>query len=478
MPLTTSPSYSFTMRLKSSNKPGILGTVTSTIGTLGGDIGAIDIVSVNKNQVIRDYTINAINIHHSVEIADALNEIKDVEVTSVSDRTFLIHIGGKISIENKIPLKTRADLSRAYTPGVARVCTEIAKDKSKAYRLTIKRNTIAIVTDGSAVLGLGDIGPEAAMPVMEGKAMLFKEFGGVNAFPICLDTKDPDEIVNTICNIAPTFGGINLEDISSPRCFEIERKLKERLEIPIFHDDQHGTSIVVLAATLNALRVVHKKLSEIKIAICGAGAAGLATARLLHSAGARNIICVDSTGIISKGREKNMNVVKESILEITNPNNDTGSLADAMRGADLFIGVSSPDIVSEDMVKSMAKDGIVFALSNPIPEIAPELAAPHVRIVGTGRSDFQNQINNVLCFPGLFKGLLDCNATTINHEMQIAASEAIANVIKPQQLSEDYIIPSVFDKRVAEKVSKAVIRAARKTKVARRSPRKRGIEMW
>ncbi len=469
-----SPSYSFTIRIKTQNRPGMVGTITSTIGRLGGDIGAVDIVSVAKGFVTRDYTVNAGDVKHSSAIVEELNRIEGVEVVSVSDRTFLIHLGGKISIENKIPLNTRDDLSMAYTPGVARICVEIARDRSKVHKLTIKRNTIAIVTDGSAVLGLGDIGAEAALPVMEGKAMLFKKFGGVNAFPLCLDTKDPDEIVETVVRVAPVFGGINLEDISSPRCFEVERKLSERLDIPVFHDDQHGTAIVVLAGVMNALKVVNKALEDIRIVICGMGAAGIACTRLLRSAGATKILGVDSAGILYRGRKERMNVEKEAVAEITNPDNERGTLADALKGADLFIGVSSPGILTPEMLKGMNADPIVFALSNPTPEISPEAAEPYVKIMATGRSDYQNQINNVLCFPGLFKGLLECNASTINHEMQVAASEAIASVITQDELSVDYIIPSVFDERVASRVAKAVIRAARETGVARRNPKKKG----
>ncbi|VAV84252.1 NADP-dependent malic enzyme [hydrothermal vent metagenome] len=469
----TSPSYSFTIRLKAVNKPGMVGLVTSTIGEMGGDIGAVDIVSSEKDGVIRDYTLNSNGVKHAERIGDALGELDGVEVKHVSDRTFLMHLGGKISIENKVPLNTRADLSMAYTPGVARICEEIAKNKENAYKLTIKRNTIAIVTDGSAVLGLGNLGPEAALPVMEGKAMLFKSFGNVNAFPICLNTNDPQEIIETVERISPVFGGINLEDISSPRCFEIERALTKSLDIPVFHDDQHGTSIVVLAGIINALKVVGKDIKNVKIVVCGMGAAGIACTKLLVSAGAKNILGLDSTGIVSKGRIKKLNKEKQSILEITNPNNEDGTLSDAMKGADIFIGVSSPDVLTVDMVKTMAEDSIIFALSNPDPEISPDIAAPHVRIMATGRSDYPNQINNVLCFPGLFRGLLDSNAHLINNEMQLAASNAIATTIADDQLSEDYIIPSVFDERVAKRVAKAVIKVATDTQAARRTPKKR-----
>ena len=472
MPLT-SASYSFTVRLKAMNKPGMVGVITSNIGTLGGDIGAMDIVRVGKDHITRDYAINTSSVDHSHKIVEALGGVDGVEVVSVSDRTFLIHLGGKIEVTSKIPLSTRDDLSMAYTPGVARVCKEIAADKEKVYKLTIKRNTVAIVTDGTAVLGLGDIGPEAALPVMEGKAMLFKRFGGVNAFPICLDTKDPGEIIDTVVRIAPAFGGINLEDISAPRCFEIEKELTDRLDIPVFHDDQHGTAVVVLAGVINALKVVGRKLSEVRIVICGMGAAGVATTRLLLSAGAKNIVGVDSTGIVSKGRDK-LGGVKKMVAETTNPDGITGGLHDALKGAHVFIGVSVPGRLTVDMIKTMATDPIVFALSNPTPEIEPELAAPHVKVIATGRSDFQNQVNNVLCFPGIFKGLLACNASTINYEMKAAAAHAIASVISDDELSEDYIIPGVFDERIARSVERAVINAAIETGVARREPRGKG----
>jgi malate dehydrogenase (oxaloacetate-decarboxylating) len=466
-----SPSYSLTIRLKALNKPGMVGKITSTIGTKGGDIGAIDIVKVDKGAVVRDYTVNASNVSHSTEIMNALNEIEGVEVVFFSDRTFLIHLGGKIQIENKIPLNTRDDLSMAYTPGVARVCKEIANDKSKVYNLTIKKNTVAIITDGTAVLGLGDIGPEASIPVMEGKAMIFKKFGGVNAFPLCLNTKDTDKFIETVVRVSPIFGGINLEDISSPRCFEIEYRLRELLDIPVFHDDQHGTAVVVLAGLMNALKVLGKNLEDLRIVVCGMGAAGIACCSLLKTAGAKNILGVDSTGILHRGRDKNMNEIKTKFAEITNPDNEKGTLSDAMRGADIFIGVSSPDIVTIEMLKTMARNPIVFALSNPNPEIDPFVAEPYVTILATGRSDYQNQVNNALCFPGFFKGLLDCNAKTITYEMKVAAAESIASVIADDELSEDYIIPSIFDERVADHVAKGVVKAAIETGVARRKPK-------
>ncbi len=472
MTINGSQGYGFTVRIRSVNQPGMVGLITSTIGQMGGDIGAIDIAAAGKKSVTRDYTINARDVEHSRIIIEKLRKIKGVEVLNISDRVFLTHLGGKITIENKVPLKTRDDLSMAYTPGVARVCEEIAKDPYKVYNLTIKGSTVAIVTDGSAVLGLGDIGAEASLPVMEGKSMLFKKFAGVNAFPIALATKDVDEIVETVVRIAPIFGGINLEDISSPRCFEVEQRLAERLDIPVFHDDQHGTAVVVVAAVMNALKVVGKALGEIKIVVCGLGAAGISCIKILHASGARNIIGVDSGGILYRGRKGRMNEVKRELLEVTNPGDEKGTLEDALRGADLFIGVSGPDILTVDMLRSMNRDAVVMALANPLPEIDPHLAAPHVRILATGRSDFPNQVNNVLCFPGFFKGLLQCHAREVNMEMKLAAAKAIASVVRRDELSEDYIIPGVFDERVAPAVAEAVIRAALKTGASRRAPRK------
>jgi malate dehydrogenase (oxaloacetate-decarboxylating) len=445
----------------------MIGRITSAIGGAGGDIGAIDIARSNRNFVVRDYTINACDEAHSRSIADAVRDVDDCEVMSMSDRTFLLHLGGKITVENKVELKTRDELSMAYTPGVARVCTEIANDHEKAYRLTIKANTVAVVTDGTAVLGLGDIGPEAALPVMEGKAMLFRRFGGLSAFPICLATKDVDEIVETVVRISPGFGGINLEDISSPRCFEIEERLKATLDIPVFHDDQHGTAVVVLAGLMNSLKLVGKKFEDIKAVVCGAGAAGTACAKLLLSAGVRNIVVVDTAGAIYKSRPEHMNDAKRALAAMTNPHDERGKLSDVMTGADFFLGVSSPDLVTPEMLKKMSRDPVVFALSNPNPEISPDLAQPHARVVATGRSDYMNQINNVLCFPGLFRGLLRCRASVITKEMLVAVADAIASVVSDDELTEDYIIPSVFDKRVAERVSTAVIKTAIESGLAR-----------
>lgn len=463
-----SASYSLTLRLKINNRPGMLGKITSLIGEVGGDIGAIDIQGFEKGHIIRDITVNVRDSEHGETLVKALNALDGITVINVSDRTFLMHLGGKIRIANKVPLTTRDDLSMAYTPGVARVCMAIANDVENAHKLTIKRNSIAVVSDGTAVLGLGNIGPEAAMPVMEGKAMLFKEFGKIDAYPICLATQDTEEIIRTVKNIAPGFGGINLEDISAPRCFEIEARLKKELNIPVFHDDQHGTAVVVLAALINALKIVNKKMANLKVIVSGVGAAGVACSKILMAAGVKNIIGFDTSGAIYKGRAKNMNSMKEWFAENTNPETLQGTLNEAMKGADLFLGLSGPGTVKVDDIKQMAKDAIVFAMANPTPEIMPEEALPHVRIMATGRSDYPNQINNVLCFPGIFRGALDCHATDINEEMKLAAAEAIASVIKDEELHEDYIIPGVFNTAIVPAVSKAVVEAANKTGVSRK----------
>ncbi|MBY0357355.1 MAG: NAD-dependent malic enzyme [Candidatus Obscuribacterales bacterium] len=465
-----SASYSLTLRLKIRNLPGMLGAVTSKIGEVGGDIGAIDIAGFEDNHIIRDLTVNVRNEEHGDNVVKELKTMENIQVVHVSDRTFLMHLGGKIRVTNKVPLATRDDLSMAYTPGVARVCMAIHNEPENAYKLTIKRNTVAVVTDGTAVLGLGDIGPEASLPVMEGKAMLFKEFGKVDAFPIALNTKDTEEIIKAVKYIAPVFGGINLEDISAPRCFEIETRLKQELDIPVFHDDQHGTAVVVLAALINALKIVKKDISELKIVVTGVGAAGVACSKILMNAGAKNIIGFDRQGAIYRGRTDHMNFMKEWFAENTNPSAFKGSLKEALEGADLFMGLSGPGTVEAKDLAKMNRDPIVFAMANPTPEVMPEEAAPYVRIMATGRSDYPNQINNVLCFPGIFRGALDCQATDINEEMKLAAAEAIASVIQPKELCEDYIIPGVFNPKVAESVAAAVVKAAIKTGVARREP--------
>jgi len=468
MERSPSDSYSLTLRVKLSSRAGTLGEVATAIGKAGGDIGAIDIVSVGRDYIIRDITVNTVSSEHEDTIVDAVKAIDGIEVLQVSDRTFLMHIGGKIEVVSKLPLKTRADLSMAYTPGVARVCEAIHKDPEKVFTLTIKKNTVAVVTDGTAVLGLGDIGPAAALPVMEGKAMLFKEFAGVDAFPICLNTKDPDEIVRTVKAISTAFGGINLEDISAPRCFEIEERLKEELDIPVFHDDQHGTAVVVLAALINALKLVGKQMNEIKVVVNGVGAAGVACTKIIMHAGVTNIIGCDQHGSLYRGRKENMNRVKEWYAENTNPNAEQGTLHDVIKGADVFFGLSVPGVLSVEDVQQMAEKPIVFAMANPTPEIMPEDAAPYVAVMATGRSDYPNQINNVLCFPGIFRGALACRARSINEEMKLAAAHAIAAIISDHELHPEYIVPSVFDKRVAEAVAHAVEEAAYQTHVARR----------
>jgi malate dehydrogenase (oxaloacetate-decarboxylating) len=466
-----SASYSLTVRLEIRQRPGMLGRVTSAIGTAGGDIGAVDLVETTRERVTRDITFNCRDSDHGHEIVTRLGGVAGVRVVNVSDRTFLMHLGGKIEVRSKVPIRTRDDLSMAYTPGVARVCLAIREDRQRAFALTMKQNSVAVVTDGSAVLGLGDIGPEAALPVMEGKAMLFKELAGVDAFPICLATKDPDKIVETVKLIAPTFGGINLEDISAPRCFEVEERLRKELDLPVFHDDQHGTAVVVLAALLNALRLVKKDPKKIRVVVCGVGAAGTATIKILLSVGARHIIAVDEHGTLSRGREVGMDFMKRWVAEATNPRNLRGRLSDAVQGADVFIGLSVPGVLTVKDVRSMAKRPIVFAMANPVPEIQPEAALRHVAVMATGRSDYPNQINNVLCFPGFFRGLLDCRARLVDDEMKISAARAIAECVRPDELTPEYIIPSVFNKKVVPAVARAVARAAQHTGVALRRRR-------
>jgi malate dehydrogenase (oxaloacetate-decarboxylating) len=460
-------SNSIIVRLKIDNEIGMLASVTQTISELHGIVGAIDLVKPEAGVLVRDISIFIRDQEHSEEIVSAIKNLQGVEFINFLDRTFLAHLGGKISIRNRIPVKTRDDLSMAYTPGVARVCMDIFKDPEDAYKLTIKGNTIAVVTDGTAVLGLGDIGPKAAMPVMEGKAMLFKEFADIDAWPICLDTKDTEEIIRTVKAIAPGFGGINLEDISAPRCFEIERRLREELDIPVFHDDQHGTAVVSTAALINALKFVNKKVEDIKVVVSGAGAAGTACSKMILQLGVKNLIGCDSKGAIHAKRS-DLNPSKQWFVENTNPNNESGKLKDVIAGADVFLGVSAPNVINADDVKRMAKDPIVFAMSNPDPEISPDEARPLVAVMATGRSDYPNQINNVLCFPGIFRGALDCLASTINEEMKLATAHAIAGTVKESHLCADYIIPSVFDSSVAPKIAKAVQEAAIKTGVARR----------
>jgi malate dehydrogenase (oxaloacetate-decarboxylating) len=471
MAVTPSASYSITIRLEIRNRPGMLGRVAMAIGEAGGDIGAVDLVESRRDRVLRDMTVKARDSEHGQVIVNRLKRLTGVRVVNVSDRTFLMHLGGKIEIRSKAPVRTRDDLSMAYTPGVARVCLAIKEDRQRAFALTMKQNMVAVVTDGSAVLGLGDIGPEAALPVMEGKAMLFKTFAGVDAFPICLATKDVDKIVETVKLLAPSFGGVNLEDIAAPRCFEIEERLRKDLDIPVFHDDQHGTAVVVLASLLNALRIVKKDIRKIRVVVTGVGAAGTATIKILQSSGVRDIVGVDEHGIIHERRVEGMDFMKRWVASATNPRRLTGRLADAVRGADVFIGLSVPRILKVRDVKRMARHPIVFAMANPVPEIQPEEAARHVAVMATGRSDYPNQINNVLCFPGFFRGLLDSRARSVNDEMKLAAARAIAACVTDAELSAEYIIPSVFNKNVAPAVADGVARAAQATGLARRGRR-------
>ena len=429
--------------------------ITQVILAMGASITALDVVESVLDRVVIDITCDAIDANHAELVTAEISKNPNLNVRKVSDRTFLLHLGGKIELSSKVSLKTRDDLSRAYTPGVARISQAIAKDPSDLRRLTIKRNTVAVVTDGSAVLGLGNIGPGAALPVMEGKAALFKRFAVVDAWPVCLDTQDVDEIVRTVQIIAPVYGGINLEDISAPRCFEIEARLRELLDIPVFHDDQHGTAIVVLAALNNALALVKKDLKNTKIVLSGVGAAGTAVARLLVAKGAKNIIGFDKDGLVNKDKGDS-DPMRKWFVENCSPGDFSGTLADAMKGADIFIGVSAPNVLSEADIKAMAKDAIVFALANPDPEIDPVIARKHAAVVATGRSDQPNQINNVLVFPGIFRGLLDGNLTKITDDMLIRAADAIASCVSSEQLNANFIVPSVFDQSVVQKVAAAV----------------------
>ena len=458
--LTPNSSFSLTIRFQVPNRPGMLASVTKAISTLGGSMGQIDLIEQTRDISMRDITVDAASAEHAETIVQAVKDLPHIKVLNVYDRTFNLHRSGKISVNSKIPLRGQADLAMAYTPGVGRICRAIAEDPDRVYELTIKHNTVAIVTDGSAVLGLGNLGPAAALPVMEGKAMLFKEFGDIDGFPICLDTQDTDEIVETVKRIAPVFGGVNLEDIAAPRCFEIEARLQRELNIPIFHDDQHGTAIVTLAALTNALKLVKKSIEEVRIVINGAGAAGIAIAILLQKDGANHLVLCDSKGILSKSRTDLNDQKRQFAVE------QTGTLADAMKDADIFLGVSAPGVVTPEMVRSMATDPIVFAMANPIPEIQPELVRDDVAVMATGRSDYPNQINNVLAFPGVFRGALDCRASTLTTNMYLQAALAIASLVNPDELTREHIVPSVFDGRVAKVVAAAVQRAAREDGVA------------
>ncbi len=465
MSATPSAQYRLTIRIQLDDNPSVLGNVTSAIGEAGGLVGAVDVVDSDAGHSVRDVMVDASGREHWERILAAIGAVEGAEVIDTTDRTFLLHVGGKIEQTNKHPLKTRDDLSMAYTPGVARVCLAIADDEDKAFQYTIKRNTVAVVSDGTAVLGLGDIGPRAAMPVMEGKCCLFKEFAGVDAFPICLETTDTDEIVRTVKLIAPAFGGINLEDISAPRCFEIEERLNEELDIPVFHDDQHGTAVVVLAAVLNACKLTGRDIKDLKVLVIGLGAAGIAVTKILLAAGVTQVIGADSQGALSVKRadyvDGSMNSVKRWFAEVTNPECREGSPADVIDGADLLIGVSGARVMPAEALARMNKDAMVFAMANPNPEVNPEEAAPYVRIMATGRSDYPNQINNVLCFPGIFRGALDVRARAITEDMKMAAARAIAGIVDESELREDFIIPSVFNRDVAPAVAAAVAEEAR-----------------
>ncbi|MGO4348527.1 NAD-dependent malic enzyme [Paenibacillus sp. MCAF9] len=458
------------LRLEMNTKEVHFGQVASSIFEAGGDIVAIDVIQTSQHMTIRDITITVTDTVDINIITEMIKNLHGVKLVNISDRTFLLHLGGKIETKLKSPIQNRDDLSRVYTPDVARVCLAIHEEQRKAFTLTIKRNTVAVISDGSAVLGLGNIGPYAAMPVMEGKSMLFKQLADVDSFPICLDTQDTEQIIATIKAIAPGFGGINLEDISSPRCFEIEERLREELDIPVFHDDQHGTAVVLYAALINALKIVNKPIHDIKVVVCGIGAAGVACTKILLSAGATNIIGVDRNGAITAGTDYD-NRMWNWYAEHTNPNRVEGSLRDVIQGADVFIGLSAGGLLRREDVMAMAENPIVFAMANPTPEIKPEEVEDIVGVIATGRSDYPNQINNVLCFPGIFRGALDCRATTINEEMKLAASEAIASAISDEERSKHYIIPSVFNQAVVKAIRDLVIRAAIKTGVARRIPR-------
>jgi malate dehydrogenase (oxaloacetate-decarboxylating) len=455
-----SPGYSITVRVEGKPATDATANLSHVIAAAGGVLTALDVSESSSDRLVVDLSCDAIDVEHAARISDAIRAVEGFAVRKVSDRTFLLHLGGKIEVTPKVALRHRDDLSRAYTPGVARVCRAIAENPQDARRLTIKRNTVAIVTDGSAVLGLGDIGPAAALPVMEGKAALFKRFADVDAWPVCLDTQDTDQIVETVRCLAPVYGGVNLEDIAAPRCFEIERRLRELLDIPVFHDDQHGTAIVVLAALTNALRLVGKPLADVRIVVSGVGAAGTAIIRLLLHQGARSILACDRHGVLEQARAADPD--RQWLVEHTNAEGMTGTLKDALRGADVFVGVSAPDLLTGDDIATMAPGAVVFALANPVPEVPPEEAVRHAAIVATGRSDFPNQINNVLAFPGVFRGLLDAGSRDVDDDMLVAAARAIADAVGPERLNPSFIVPSVFDAHVAPAVADAVREVAQR----------------
>ena len=471
MATTPSAQFSLTLRVELPRKPGTLSRVTAAIAEAGGVVNAVDAVEGGSDGAVREITVDCMSPEHRGRVITAVQRVRQVRLLETTDRTFDLHRGGKLHTGLNSPLKTRDDLSMAYTPGVARVCTSINAKPEKAFKYTIKSNTVAVVSDGTAVLGLGDIGPAAAMPVMEGKAMLFKEFADVDAFPICLDTRDADEIVQAVRLIAPGFGGINLEDISSPRCFEIEDRLVQELDIPVFHDDQHGTAIVVLAALLNACRLTGRRIEGLRVVMAGAGAAGVAVAKILMSSGVRSIVACDRSGAIHTGRadyeDGSMNVPKTWLAEHTNSERRVGTPGEVLEGADLFLGLSGPGIITPQDLARMNADPFVFAMANPTPEVSPEEAAPYVSVMATGRSDYPNQINNVLAFPGIFRGALDVRARKITEEMKVAAAHGIASVVGDDELSEDYIVPSVFNRVVSHAVAAAVAKEAERAGVAR-----------
>jgi malate dehydrogenase (oxaloacetate-decarboxylating) len=470
MPLTPSAGYTLTLRVNLQNVPGTLGRLTSAIGRAGGDIGAVDLVEHRGRVVVRDLSIKCRDEAHGKGIVRAAQRVHGVEVRAVMDRTFELHRAGKITVTPKFPLKTRDDLSMAYTPGVGRVSSAISESPDDVWEYTIKGNSVAVLTDGTAILGLGNLGPEAALPVMEGKAMLFKEFADIDAYPVCVRADGPDELVAVAKAIAPGFGGINLEDVAAPNCFEVEERLRKELDIPVFHDDQHGTAVVTTAALMNAARVVGRPLEDLKVVMLGMGAAGVACTKLLLASGVGDVIGVDRTGILTRERTENINPQKRWIAANTNHEAVAGGLAEALRGANVFIGVSGPSLVKAEWLAEMTSDAIVFAMANPVPEIMPEEVPGNVRIVATGRSDYPNQINNVLVFPGFFRGLLDCRARGVNEEMEAAAARALAAVVADDELDEEYIVPSVFDRRVVEAISNSVQKAAADSGLARVRP--------
>jgi malate dehydrogenase (oxaloacetate-decarboxylating) len=463
--------YSMTVRVEIPNQPGQFARIATALAEEGANLGAIDLVEVRRDRMVRDITFDAQSEAHAQRVLERLRALPQLRVRSASDRIFLLHLGGKIHTRSKMPLRTRNTLSMAYTPGVARVSRAIAQDKSKVYAFTSKANSVAVVSDGSAILGLGNLGPEAALPVMEGKVMLFKEFADIDGWPLCLATQDADTIVRVVLAVAPSFGGINLEDISAPRCFEIEERLKSALDIPVMHDDQHGTAVVLLAALLNALKVVNKDIRRIKVVVNGLGAAGTACCQILIAAGVRNLIGCDRAGAVLGVDDDNLPSARDNLRSLIHFDRPFSTLKASLAGADVFIGVSAGNILTGADLETMALDRIVFAMANPDPEIPPAEALPVCRILATGRSDLPNQVNNLLAFPGMFRGALDVRAREINEPMKLAAAHAIAHIIPEDHLSEDYIVPSVFDRRVVRAVARAVARAAHETSVARRRER-------